>query len=490
MLPTLALLASFAFALWLFARDMRWRRLPSNALWIPAIWLAMGSSRQMSFWFYQLGLSGAMSGGSINLIFNNSLFLAAIVVLCKRRFSWAQYAFANKAVFILYAFFLCSALWSPFPFETLKAVVQQFGWMLVAPIILTERDAGASLRVVFVRVSYVLFPLSIPLMKYFPSIGRQFSYHGSMFWTGVADHKNSLGQLCMVFCLVLIWDLMETRKSLTTTSQTPDSRGRLLNLGIGLYLLVGSLSATAWICSLLCIVLFVVGKRLAGMRNARQVFMLGVLASLVLLSVEQAFDLSTKVSAAFGRGEGMSGRSEIWRVTLDKNTNYLVGWGFQSFWSTDDGIAAYKELGTGPLKTAHNGYIETYLDGGVIGLSLLVLFIWSTGLKATAKLVEGDPMGRLAVVFWPVLLLYNLTESQFMMTGPLWYVMLLTTMDTPWRKKVSEQTTVGERMARQERQPPRQLHGAPAAIAGTAAVDRHIRNREQRSLRSARAQGR
>ncbi len=60
--------------------------------------------------------------------------------------------------------------------------------------------------------------------------------------SGVADHKNSLGQLCMVFCLVLIWDLMETRK---TTSPRPESWVRLLNLGIGLYLLVVSVSATA-----------------------------------------------------------------------------------------------------------------------------------------------------------------------------------------------------------------------------------------------------
>ena len=489
MIPTLALLAAFALVQWLFVRDMRWRRLPSHALWIPAIWLAMGSSRQMSFWFYQLGLSG-LEGNPINLIFNNGLFLAAIIVLYKRRFSWAQYAFANKAVISLYAFFLCSAFWSPFPFETLKAVVQQFGWILVAPIILTERDAGASFRMVFVRVSYVLFPVSLPLMKYFPSIGRQFSYHGSMFWTGVADHKNSLGQLCMVFCLVLVWDLMETRKSHTTSPQTPETWGRRLNLGIGLYLLFVSVSATAWICSLLCIVLLVVGKRLAEMQNAKQVFMLGALASLVLLSVEQAFDLSSKVSEAFGRGEGMSGRSEIWRVTLEKNTNHLVGWGFQSFWNTENGVEAYEELGTGPLKTAHNGYIETYLDGGVIGLSLLVLFIWSTGLKATAKLVEGDPMGRLAVVFWPVLLFYNLTESQFMMAGPLWYVTLLTTMGTPWRKDGTERATVGVVMDRKRRHPVRPLTGVSPAIAGTAAVDRHIRNRKQRSWRSAGAQGR
>ena len=30
---------------------------------------------------------------------------------------------------------------------------------------------------------------------------------------GVAGHKNLAGQMAMVFCLVLLWDLMETRNT-------------------------------------------------------------------------------------------------------------------------------------------------------------------------------------------------------------------------------------------------------------------------------------
>ena len=164
MLPIVALLSGFALILWLFARDMRWRHLPSSALWIPGIWLALGSSRGLPFWFNQLGLWGGNSdrleGSPVNIVVNNALFIAAILVLYKRRFSWAQQAFANKALFLMYAFFLCSALWSPFPLPTVKRLIQEFGWLLVAPIILTEQDPAAAMRVVFVRVSYILFPLS------------------------------------------------------------------------------------------------------------------------------------------------------------------------------------------------------------------------------------------------------------------------------------------------------------------------------------------
>ncbi len=286
MLPLLALLLGIAFVGWMVGTDRRWRRLPSRALWIPGIWLALASSRQMSFWLAQVGVSGGASnnleGSPVNVIFNGSLFLVAILVLKRRRFSWAQYALANKALFSIYAFFLCSVLWSPFPVPTAKRVVQEFGCVLIAPIILTEKDPAASLRVLFVRVSYVLFPLSVIFIRYFPDIGRVVSgVSGAHMLCGVTDHKNSLGQVTMVFCLVLLWDLMETRKYETTSGTKPDRWVRLVNLGIGLYLLVVSNSATSWICFLLGVVLLFGGRRLAVMKNARRVFLLSVLCILL-----------------------------------------------------------------------------------------------------------------------------------------------------------------------------------------------------------------
>lgn len=472
-------------------RDRRWRRFSSAALWVPAIWLAFGSSRGLPFWLNQLGLTSGQSnrldGSPVNLVFNNGLFLIAILVLIGRRLSWVQYAFANKGLFSFYAFFLISAAWSPFPGPTFKRWVQEFGWVLIAPIVLTEPDPAASLRVVFVRVSYILFPVSVALMRYFPNIGRTMSAHGSVMLSGVADHKNSLGQLCFVFCLFLIWDLMETRKANTGQPGNPEYLARVLNLGIGLYLLVVSSSATSMMCFVIGLALLMVSKALAAMKNAKVVFMFGVVAFVCLLGVEQTYDLSSRVSEAFGRGSGLSGRSEIWQVTLEKNTNYLIGAGFRGFWETADGKATYEKLGTGELITAHNGYVETYLNGGVVGLFFLCVFIWSTGLIATAKLVARDPLGRLAVVFWPLILIYNLTESQFLMTGPVWYAMLLVTSDPPQARR--DAATVSGPMVRQAYQLRQRSVDSPAATAH-AAAHRENRNWERGLWSSTRRQER
>jgi exopolysaccharide production protein ExoQ len=466
-MPTLALLSGLAFVGWMFSRDRRWRQLPSTALWIPGIWLAISSSRPLSFWFEQLGFGGggssSLEGRPINVVINTSLFLLALLVLSRRRFSWVQWTLSNKALFSIYAFFLCSMLWSAFPLPTLKRLIQDFGSVLIALIVLTESDPSAALRVIFVRVSYILFPLSVVFIRYFPNIGRQVSgVSGTHILSGVADHKNALGQLAMVFCLVLIFDLMQTWDSQRADGKQPERWIRFANLGIGLYLLVISASATALLCFVTGVTLLFLSTRLAGMKNGRIVFMLGVLTMVALIATQQ----SSSISEALGRGSGLSGRTEIWRATLAKNTNYWFGAGFRGFWETPEGMSVAQELSTNQLLTAHNGYIEVYLHGGVAALCLLGVWIWSMGLKATAKLVDGEPIGTLAVVFWPLFLIYNVTESQFFQMGSIWFGILLVTMGTPWLHR--REAPARMRMGRHEWQRGQGRGGSAAPVGGAA----------------------
>jgi hypothetical protein len=71
------------------------------------------------------------------------------------------------------------------------------------------------------------------------------------------------------------------------------------------------------------------------------------------------------------------------------------------------------------------------------------------------------------VVFWPLLLLYNVTESQFFQTGSIWFTILLLTNDCQ-RQDLREEAPMRVRRARHEHQP-RQRIGVSAAIVSTAA---------------------
>jgi O-antigen ligase len=147
------------------------------------------------------------------------------------------------------------------------------------------------------------------------------------------------------------------------------------------------------------------------------------------------YGISSRVSTAMGRGEGLSGRTQIWEKIMEKNTHHLIGAGFRGFWESSEGESVWQELGTNRLLSSHNGYLEIYVQGGLLGLFLLIALILSTGLNAADKLVQGNPLGRLAVIFWPILLIYNVTESAFLQIGILWFAMLLVTLDTSWLRR-------------------------------------------------------
>jgi hypothetical protein len=205
-------------------------------------------------------------------------------------------------------------------------VIQDFGSVLIALVVLTEKDPEASLRVLFVRVSYILFPLSVVFMRYFPNIGRTVSeVSGTHMVSGVADHKNSLGQLAMVFCLVLIFDLMRTRDSQTADGKPPERWIRYVNLGIGFYLLYVSESATSLMCFLIGLALLFASAHLAGMKTFKPVFMAAVLTIVALVGAQQTSGTlrprSRRPSAA---AKACPVASKIWETNTVEEHELLV----------------------------------------------------------------------------------------------------------------------------------------------------------------------
>jgi len=398
----------------------------------------------VSFWLAQIGITAGntsnnpegysnLEGSPINAVFVGGLIVITLIVLYRRGFSWSNFASSNKAILAIYAFFLLSSFWSPFPVPTVKRVIQDFVCLLTGLVLLSQEKPAFAIRIVYARVSYILFPLSVIFIRYFPEIGRVYSgVSGAQMLSGVAGHKNLLGQVAMVFCLILVWDLFEMRKRAKSMGQPPNWHWpNLISLCIGLYLLNISRSATALVCFLLGLTLLFYCKKLAKMKNPRMVFAAGLLFLMTTLALEQTFGIKGRISEAFGRGSGMSGRDLIWNKALEKAPNQILGSGFRGFWETDAGISVSEELFMNRLLTAHNGYIEVYLHGGITALLLLSVWILSSIFKATNGLENRNSISKLAIVFWPIFLLYNMSESTMFQTGALWCTILIVTAQTP-----------------------------------------------------------
>src|SRR6266487_3368493 len=213
MLSKLILLASLVLSWWLIRRDTARREGVSSAIWIPTLWVAIIGSRPVSMWLGFGGGENTLEGSPLDSIVFFVLIFAAFITLARRRLNWSVVISENWPIFLFYAFLLVSVLWANSPLVSFKRWFKEFGNIAVLLVILTERNPQQALRAVFVRCAYLMLPLSVVFIRFFPSMGRFYSIHGGEGEiTGVTTQKNSLGVLLLVCGLVLLWDWLELWK--------------------------------------------------------------------------------------------------------------------------------------------------------------------------------------------------------------------------------------------------------------------------------------
>ncbi len=150
-----------------------------------------------------------------------------------------------------------------------------------------------------------------------------------------------------------------------------------------------------------------------------------------LVGLNKTFGISDAILHAFGRDPTLTDRTFIWQAILDQKTDPLVGCGFYSFWDTEFGRNVNIALGVDGLGSAHNGFLETYVDGGVVGLGLLVFLLLAAGARSIGRLFNGSLFGRMAFGFWAIIIFSNISEANFFRLGPIWFMFLLLAIECP-----------------------------------------------------------
>ena len=358
-----------------------------------------------------------------------TLIVAGFVVLRRRRIKFSVFARNNRWLLAFFIVSLISIVWSDFPFVAFRRWIKILAHPIMALIVLTDPEPIAAIKWLFKRLAFVLVPLSICFIKYFPEYGRGFdSWSGVAFNSGVTLNKNELGYLCSMFGMFFFWNMLQAFKI-----ESRRGRRKELYLNIGLFLLNGwllqqSSSATALITMLLGIAtILVLGLPFV---NKRYVGFYLIAAVGIFVALQPFVDVYAHVVKGVGRNLTLTDRTDLWQLVLQLQNNPILGTGFESFWLGDRLDVLWDRFAFHPTE-AHNGYIEAYLNMGCLGVALLIGQFLGTFMKIQRDVVRRFEFGRLRLAFLLALVFYNYTEAPFAGVSFVWTMFFLIAVDYP-----------------------------------------------------------
>lgn len=419
----------------------------SKGLWVPVLWLLIVGSRPVSSWFQSgptISLAAQYAEGSpIDATVYGILIAAGLVVLAMRTARLGRYLRANWAILLFFAYCAVSIAWSDYSFIALKRWIKAVGDLVMVLIVLTDPDPLVALKRFFSRPAFILLPLSVLFIKYYPDLGRAYDpWSWVPMFCGVTTFKNLLGMTCLFCGLGSLW-------SFTGAWRTPKSKERRRHLiahgiiiALTFWLILTADSMTSFSCFMMGGALLVLTFQRREATRMKAVHLL--VAGAVALSVCSLFVDPSAMLHSIGRDPTLTGRTNIWRAVLAQHTNPLVGTGFESFWmgSRLDRVDAVTEKG---IQEAHDGYLEVYLNLGMIGIALLGTLIL-TGYRNVLAVFRRDPhAGRIRLAFFTAGVIYSLTEAGFRMMSPIWIGFLLAIAAVPpepRRRNVKQSATV------------------------------------------------
>src|SRR6266496_546772 len=336
--PIVALFLTVAFVVFLFRRDIRERPDVTSALWVPLIWFLIICSRQVSEWLNTFGLhAGAITleeGSPLDRCIYLGLIAAGTYVLSKRHVQVSEIIRQNQWLTIFFIYCFLAIFWSDFPFVAFKRWIKVLGHPIMALIVLTEPNPREALTTLMKRCAYIIIPVSVLFIKYYPELGRGFDqWTGAAFNTGITGNKNALGADCMILGFFFFWHLLQ----IWPLERGKPRRNELLLTGwflMAIWWLLSMAQSSTSLVSLLVgvLIVVVVGRPSVNPRLIGTCIIVGVI---VCVLAQSMFGVWEQLLHFLGKSETLTDRTEVWHDALQLHSNPLFGAGFESFWLGD-----------------------------------------------------------------------------------------------------------------------------------------------------------
>lgn len=408
----------------------------SPVIWVAAAWAFIGASRMLSQWSGSFEVDSPdkyLEGSALDRWVLSGLLGIALAVLGARWRKLLDLLRANPLIFIFFLYCLFSVMWSDFPGVAIKRFTKALGNISMVLLVLTDDQPLMAMKRFFARAGFFLIPLSVLLIKWYPSLGRGYlRFVWEPVYYGVSTDKNGLGCLCLVFGLASVWRVLTALGEPRSRQRMRVLTAHLTLLAMNMWLFQKANSATSLACFALGSALIFVTTRRKPTRPSRIHLIAGAMLAVVLF-IYLFPDTFSAMVAQLGRNTTLTGRTDIWNDLFKLHLEPWFGTGFESFWLGDRAKYFWLKYYFHPNQ-AHNGYIETYVNLGLVGVGLLAIQILVGYKNIIQGFRERLPGMPLKLTFFLIALIYNVTEASFKVMHPIWITFLFAIIAIPKAK--------------------------------------------------------
>lgn len=315
-----------------------------------------------------------------------------------------------------------SYLWSELPAVTFRRSIALMMGTVLGLVLAARYDWGQLVqRVAFVFVLLAIITLLMGVLQ--PGKGIMQDIHAGA-WRGPWVEKNYLGGN-MVKGLAA---------ALCAWAMRPD-RWWFWVPGAALcfVLVILSTSKTALMAALLTIMLFLairIFRRFPVLRIPLMYFSIMGIAIFTLAVVvfpEEMFGL-------IGKDPTLTGRTDIWALLQESiKERWVLGYGYGAYWQEELGpsFKVRNALEWG-VPTAHNGWMEIWLSGGVVIVAIFGIHYLVSLLLAINRLGRGGIESYWAIIWMSLFFFFSMSESTILAQNDLTWAIFVATSVKLW----------------------------------------------------------
>jgi O-antigen ligase len=356
-----------------------------------------------------LGYIDPGEGDPVQRLFLGVAYLGVGLLILHPRRAW-RVSRHGWLVWVLLGWAMLSTFWSAAPeitlLRSLTALLGALYGLLLAVRYRPEevlRMLGAALAIVMAASL-----MAVMVIPEWAIMGRP--HEGA--WQGVLFHKNALGRTA-AFALAVFWVLARAERSYRSLLWW----GGMVAAAI---LVVGSRSVTGL---LLALALPLSWWGVQTWRKLPRLLRPATGALISAVAIPGFFvlpDILEKVLGFFGRDLTLTGRIPLWLLLIPLAlARPLLGYGYGAFWLGESGPSALIWAVTWDAPHAHNGYLDMWLEIGLMGVAIAIFMLVLTLARYVTAALQARENPIVQFSFWVSMLtiLGNMSEAVLLESG-------------------------------------------------------------------------